>query len=139
MDYVVSVDSGRKHVSNLIESVPPLHHTDNNVAVGPADNGHSATTNITTRRGLEAGGSTAEAPEIIVTAPRDDGNEPVSATINDRYYGPGSRGTRACSTFIPVLDDEGRGLLMNAFIELYNLPHTGPQQHIPEAGILLTY
>ena len=136
MDYVVSVDSGQKHVSNLIESVPPLHHTDNNVAVGPADSGHSATTTITNRRGLEAGGSTAEAPEIIVTAPRDDGNEPVSATLNARHHRPGSRGPGACNTFPSIPDDNGRGLLMNAFTGLYNLPHTGSQQHIPEARIL---
>ena len=53
-----------------------LYYTDNDVAGGPADNGHSPAMTRTNGRGLEAS-STDEAPEIIVTAPRDDGNEPV--------------------------------------------------------------
>ena len=92
--------------------MPALHHTDN-VAVG-LDNGHSAATTTTNGRGLEAG-SIAEAPEIIVTAPRD-GNEPVAATINGRHYGPRSglrRRTPEADRNPIVLEDVLRASLLS--------------------------
>ena len=109
-----------------------LHHTDNNVAVGPADNEHIAATTTTNRRGLETD-STIKAPEIVVTAPRDDVNEPVSATINGCHHGPGSRGPGASSTFTPLPDDEGRSLVTNPLTGHSCAPHTGSRHHIPEA------
>ena len=124
---------GERNMFVTRECASFLHHTDN-VAACPGD-AHSATTTTTNRRGLEAG-STTEAPEIIVTAPRD-GNEPVAATINGRHHRPGSiltRGPRDSSTFTPLPDDDRRGLVINPFTERYYAPRSSRlRRSVPEA------